>query len=939
MNKRALGLVTLILLISSFTYATNDSKTSDSSQAIDQLLTIEDQNPEIQLGDRQPILLIHGWNFNGKPAPPISESLERLNNFILADSFLKNKYKTYFVRYWSNSVEIPNLSTALREQMEANGLHEKNILIIGHSMGGLIARSYMNEQNFATGKYKDEKCGTNVDLLITLGTPHHGTPISNGPVRTTHFDIATQLYIGYIESFVFGETTYNEVNRVDLHWDNYDDLLDYQHFAYESNPWLVQLNETESFNSKIIAYSANIEGDFEITTQGGFKLGAWLIDEGWKMESDGIVPVVSAQFDGKLLQGVRHFEDYTHTEIAKDKPGFTFLFDSIRIDLLNSNDLKLVWPSATNTFIKAGTNYSIEWFAPPMIEQINVLLSTNGGTSYQSIKANINAQTKKHMWSVPSINSSNCLIKIEDSKNDTILAISQNEFTIYNNQLNITNPISPNYFVRNQDNTIKWDYQGIPADVQITYIDSVLKTEHVLANKYANKTGSNSFLWEANTSFTPSNQAFIKIELIDLESRYGISDLYSKVSSPFRLLGEPSFEFNTTDTPPSDYFGVKGEELVIGKIFDINWTTEGEIKFAAIYLCDSLRNKIKLISGINLTPSSKSENTTSFRVPELYGDKFCFYAMAGRSLNSIQIETYTENTFRINQKVKINWPQNGDSTVSIQPCYQLSLADSAIGYSLYIHDTLTSDQYPAWNYNLNDSMFCTPAELENELQPGMTYQAVAVAHFNNFNSFADKIIFTTNKTSPWEFALISPEQQDTTQEDSIEITWTRSVGASQYKVEFHQNNNIIYEEEVYNPTDTSIVVSLTNDEYHADILVLVKAINAFGETTITSSFYKKWKTDIDLYHSKNPIKVLNYPNPFSNQTTFEFSQSLHFDAKQASLTIYNMEGQKIEEHTNLTINSSSNKIVWNNCKHLKGNFIYRLQFGSYSTSGKLEIIE
>jgi hypothetical protein len=45
-----------------------------TAKAQDNLLDIEDASPGISLEGRIPLLLIHGWNYDGKPAPPATDS-------------------------------------------------------------------------------------------------------------------------------------------------------------------------------------------------------------------------------------------------------------------------------------------------------------------------------------------------------------------------------------------------------------------------------------------------------------------------------------------------------------------------------------------------------------------------------------------------------------------------------------------------------------------------------------------------------------------------------------------------------------------------------------------------------------------------------------------------------------------------------------------------
>ena len=149
-------------------------------KAQDNLLEIEDASPGISLEGRIPLLLIHGWNYDGKPSPPATGQWNNFLNYLLNDPELREFYKPYFVKYWSNSISVNTIAGLLRDRVQQAGFHEKEIVIIAHSMGGLVSRSFMNEYTYTSGRFNGKKCGENVRLLITLGTPHHGSPMANG---------------------------------------------------------------------------------------------------------------------------------------------------------------------------------------------------------------------------------------------------------------------------------------------------------------------------------------------------------------------------------------------------------------------------------------------------------------------------------------------------------------------------------------------------------------------------------------------------------------------------------------------------------------------------------------------------------------------------------------------------------------------------------------
>ena len=173
---------------------------------------------------RKPLLLIHGWQALKKHAernPAILRDYEHnefeyWHNFLsyyLTTPDLYTRYKIYTYHYPSykhityNGRILQELFRDLRNTNTVIGrkLNEYNgLTIIGHSMGGLVARSMIEEYNAmgfdAQGLAK----------LITLDTPHHG---SQGAVRA-HFAAGASEF--------FRLKDLSTAGSVDLMWDNYD---------------------------------------------------------------------------------------------------------------------------------------------------------------------------------------------------------------------------------------------------------------------------------------------------------------------------------------------------------------------------------------------------------------------------------------------------------------------------------------------------------------------------------------------------------------------------------------------------------------------------------------------------------------------------------------------------------------------------------------------
>ena len=99
------------------------------------------------LGTRVPIILIHGINLGGigEPQP------ECWNNFVeYFNSYpsLNNSFKLYRFEYYSNLYSVAELGTAMRDTIDLMDQNkhdtlfgDKEIIFLGHSMGGLVTRS------------------------------------------------------------------------------------------------------------------------------------------------------------------------------------------------------------------------------------------------------------------------------------------------------------------------------------------------------------------------------------------------------------------------------------------------------------------------------------------------------------------------------------------------------------------------------------------------------------------------------------------------------------------------------------------------------------------------------------------------------------------------------------------------------------------------------
>jgi pimeloyl-ACP methyl ester carboxylesterase len=108
-----------------------------------------------------PVLLIHGYSCNSGYWRPLSAHL-----------------RTAGISHYGIDLEppgaaiddfVPQVAAAVAQLCAATG--STRVIVVAHSMGGLVARAYLRRHGTAR-----------IARVITLGTPHHGTALANfGP--------------------------------------------------------------------------------------------------------------------------------------------------------------------------------------------------------------------------------------------------------------------------------------------------------------------------------------------------------------------------------------------------------------------------------------------------------------------------------------------------------------------------------------------------------------------------------------------------------------------------------------------------------------------------------------------------------------------------------------------------------------------------------------
>jgi len=220
------------------------------------------------LYNRTPLILVHG---NGGEAKPNY----RWGNFLKQskkDSEFLDKFKIYLFQWdsdQSNKFNADALGIAIDGQEELN---DKKIIILAHSRGGLVSRYYLNDYITKTGLYSNQPAGQRVDNLITLGTPHRGSPVADPYWTIFSLDYNYQPFIARQLSFFYLNYVYDSSAK-NMLWDDTEDELTRSKVCWapaildnqtefctvlpSTQSQLSRLNSKDSYLDKIIAFGGN----------------------------------------------------------------------------------------------------------------------------------------------------------------------------------------------------------------------------------------------------------------------------------------------------------------------------------------------------------------------------------------------------------------------------------------------------------------------------------------------------------------------------------------------------------------------------------------------------------------------------------------------------------------------------------------------------------
>lgn len=414
------------------------------------LVANHDDSP---IGTRTPVILIHGIHGNG-PDPQTSTNDSYFANLIghlNSNATFRERFKIYRFHYRSDYQPVYQIARSLRNRIDdlvkqnQQAFESKKFVLIAHSMGGLVARSYMNEHNTDFGTtFGGQRAGKRISKLITLATPHHGTFGANDMARTwgrffwnLAFDKVDQSYWEDGGGCAACASDPTHPNRSDLRFDNYDGLWNsnssYLDDQREHNDWLRNMPKT--YDYLISAYfgyigantdvrrvgemtplqlrdyvNANVGQDDKLQIASGVLLARIELNNFpetpitsgsaiYLLYNDGLVPVGSGMYKQASVGKSAQCGGYNHDDMKNgtggnctvlgtsiSKPPFDLVVDDLMSIPTGSSDTQapavtITSPTSNSTFSTGSGSLNLGGFATDNVGVTNVTWTNSRGGS------------------------------------------------------------------------------------------------------------------------------------------------------------------------------------------------------------------------------------------------------------------------------------------------------------------------------------------------------------------------------------------------------------------------------------------------------------------------------------------------------------------------------------------------------------------------------
>jgi len=409
------------------------------------------------------------------------------------------------------------------------------------------------------------------------------------------------------------------------------------------------------------------------------------------------------------------------TNDVSDNP-FSIIVPSITVNAPNGGEN---W--------QAGTQQNITWVSNN-VTNVKIEYSTNNGTNWTTVNSSIAATLGTYTWTVPTVNSTNCKVKISDVSNSAVNDISNNVFSIYTQVLGTITVSTPNggenWEVSTSQN-ITWVSSNI-TNVKIEYSSNAGTNWTTINSSVSAALGTYS--WQIPSSV--STNCLVKISDVTNSS---ISDVSNNVFT----ISTPSSGTITIDSPNG------GESWKAGDTKDIKWVSTNITNVKIEYTTNNGANWTQIIASTSAStgkyewtvPNTPSTNcrvhvsdVSNYNIYDISDAVFTIEAQAVTKTLVLTKPTGGEE-YLANSTQQINWTSSNVSDIKIE--FSTNNGTNWTELEATVPASQNNTTWVAWNLNSSTCKIRITDKSDN---------SVTSQNSNNFTIFTYSPQITINKS-------------------------------------------------------------------------------------------------------------------------------------------------------------------------------------------------
>ncbi|EKR54850.1 esterase/lipase family protein [Leptospira interrogans] len=270
-------------------------------------------NPDLKV-NKPKVILIHGWDFEERNFELPTTKAKKVANIrkIWGDAlemYSQNLFETqttyeFYTFTYRTSDYVEHNGRRLIDKLNSVFTPDDKIILLAHSMGGLVARSAL---------YHPNNTNDVIDFIVSLGTPYLGSPFAS-PSYRKHLGALGEL-IGFVTGTAGGkDLAYTNALGTSYQVPESEIIPD------ASNAYLERLLSESSKDSKVTAFYGEMSQCKGHPGSGtAFIIGCDILKDevpSFAGKNDGIVTSTSGKMSSKLPPERQFVKDLDHYQLS-----------------------------------------------------------------------------------------------------------------------------------------------------------------------------------------------------------------------------------------------------------------------------------------------------------------------------------------------------------------------------------------------------------------------------------------------------------------------------------------------------------------------------------------------------------------------------------------------------------------------------------------------